>query len=191
LIGDSGVGKSCLLLRFADYSFTDTYVSTIGVDFRFRGITVGEKQIKLQIWDTAGQERFRTITSAYYRGADGIVIVYDISRRESFDHVDDWLREASRYAKEGVTKMVIGNKCDRISQRVVSVEEGTQLAQKHGMRFIETSSKDAVNVESAFKLIAELLIELRKSQGVQAGASGIRVGQGRSLTETKEGGCCK
>lgn len=87
LIGDSCVGKSCLLLRFADDSFTDSYISTIGVDFRFRTVQIGDLRVKLQIWDTAGQERFRTITSAYYRGADGIIMVYDVTRKESFDHV--------------------------------------------------------------------------------------------------------
>jgi len=89
LIGDSGVGKSCLLLRFADDNFTDSYISTIGVDFRFRTITIDKKTVKLQIWDTAGQERFRTITSAYYRGADGIIMVYDVTSSESFDHVEE------------------------------------------------------------------------------------------------------
>lgn len=93
LIGDSGVGKSCLLLRFADDNFTDSYISTIGVDFRFRTITIDDKIVKLQIWDTAGQERFRTITSAYYRGADGIIMVYDVTSSESFDHVEEWLSE--------------------------------------------------------------------------------------------------
>ena len=91
LIGDSGVGKSCLLLRFADDSFTDSYISTIGVDFRFRTVTIDKKTVKLQIWDTAGQERFRTITSAYYRGAHGIIMVYDVTSEESFEHVEEWL----------------------------------------------------------------------------------------------------
>ena len=110
LIGDTGVGKSCLLLRFADDAFTESYISTIGVDFRFRTVKIENKTFKLQIWDTAGQERFRTITSAYYRGADGIIMVYDVTDRESFDHIQDWLHEVNRYATEGTCKLLIGNK---------------------------------------------------------------------------------
>merc|ERR1719419_1964089 len=103
-MGDSGVGKSCLLLRFADDSFTDSYISTIGVDFRFRTEEIDEKTVKLQIWDTAGQERFRTITSAYYRGAHGIIIVYDVTNEESFVHVEEWLSEVDRHASESTKK---------------------------------------------------------------------------------------
>eukprot|EP00299_Pterocystis_sp_00344_P004606 c15873_g1_i1.p1 GENE.c15873_g1_i1~~c15873_g1_i1.p1 ORF type:complete len:205 (+),score=45.42 c15873_g1_i1:49-663(+) len=192
LIGDSGVGKSCLLLRFADDSFTETYVSTIGVDFRFRTLDIDGKNIKLQIWDTAGQERFRTITSAYYRGADGIIVVFDITHHESFDHVEDWIREASRYAKEGVIKMIVGNKCDK-EDRQVQTSEGQQLADKHGMKFIETSSRNSTNVDSAFRLIAQQLIELKKSQGIQPGQTpgGIKVSKGQPLTNENKGGCCK
>lgn len=194
LIGDSGVGKSCLLLRFADDSFTDTYVSTIGVDFRFRTLDIDGKQIKLQIWDTAGQERFRTITSAYYRGADGIIVVYDITQRDSFDHVDDWLREASRYAKEGVMKMIVGNKCDKDVDRLVTVEDGAQLADKNGMEFIETSSRNATNVDAAFRLIAQQLIQLKKTQGIAPGqTANVRVGKGQAIASDANKGsssCC-
>jgi len=112
LIGDSGVGKSCLLLRFADDSFTDSYISTIGVDFRFRTVTIDNKTVKLQIWDTAGQERFRTITSAYYRGAHGIIMVYDVTNYESFEHVEEWLNEVNKHASESTLKLLVGNKAD-------------------------------------------------------------------------------
>ena len=117
LIGDSGTGKSCLLLRFADDAFTDSYITTIGVDFRFKTIPVEQKTVKLQIWDTAGQERFRTITSAYYRGADGIILVYDICDRESFAHVEDWLNEVNRYVNASTSKILLGNKCDLTAER--------------------------------------------------------------------------
>jgi Ras-related protein Rab-1A len=96
LIGDSGVGKSCVLLRFADDSYAETYISTIGVDFRFRKVKVDKRIVKLQIWDTAGQERFRTLTSAYYRGSDGVMLVYDVTNEESFEHVTEWLGEVNR-----------------------------------------------------------------------------------------------
>ncbi|KAI0927851.1 GTP-binding protein of the rab, variant 2 [Taiwanofungus camphoratus] len=120
LIGDSGVGKSCLLLRFAEDAFTDSYLSTIGVDFKIRTIELEGKTVKLQIWDTAGQERFRTIAAAYYRGAHGIVVVYDVTDNESFENVKGWLHEIERYASETVKKLLIGNKSDLVERKVVA-----------------------------------------------------------------------
>mmetsp|Transcript_3874 Transcript_3874/g.9037 ORF Transcript_3874/g.9037 Transcript_3874/m.9037 type:complete len:211 (+) Transcript_3874:60-692(+) len=176
LIGDSGAGKSCLLLRFADDAFTDSYITTIGVDFRFKTIPVDKKTIKLQIWDTAGQERFRTITSAYYRGADGIIMVYDICDRESFAHVDEWLNEVNRYVNESTCKILIGNKCDLSAERQVSTEEAKKKAEDLGIAFIETSAKDATNVDSAFQMMSAELITKREQQGARAprqGAGGV------------------
>ncbi|KAL8181159.1 UNVERIFIED_CONTAM: Ras- protein Rab-1A [Gekko kuhli] len=113
LIGDSGVGKSCLLLRFADDTYTESYISTIGVDFKIRTIELDGKTIRLQIWDTAGQERFRTITSSYYRGAPGIIVVYDVTDQESFNNVKQWLQEIDRYASENVNKLLpAGSTCN-------------------------------------------------------------------------------
>ncbi|GMH25670.1 hypothetical protein Nepgr_027513 [Nepenthes gracilis] len=122
LIGDSSVGKSCLLLRFADDSYVDSYISTIGVDFKIRTVELDGKTIKLQIWDTAGQERFRTITSSYYRGAHGIIIVYDVTEMESFNNVKQWLNEIDRYANDSVCKLLVGNKCDLVENKVVDRE---------------------------------------------------------------------
>lgn len=119
LIGDSGVGKSCLLLRFADDTYTESYISTIGVDFKIRTIDLDGKTIKLQIWDTAGQERFRTITSSYYRGAHGIIVVYDCTDQETFNNVKQWLEEIDRYACDNVNKLLVGNKCDVHTKKVV------------------------------------------------------------------------
>jgi len=163
LIGDSGVGKSCLLLRFADDNFTDSYISTIGVDFRFRTITIDKKTVKLQIWDTAGQERFRTITSAYYRGADGIIMVYDVTSQESFDHVEEWLSEVDRYANENTSKLLLGNKADLIDDRQVAEETAHKFAEKLNIPFLETSAKTATNVDQAFLTMAKELIRLRES----------------------------
>ena len=112
MIGDSGVGKSCILLRFADDKFNENFYATIGVDFRFKNVMVDDKSVKLQIWDTAGQERFKTITSAYYRGADGIIIVYDITDRNSFAHIKDWLDDVNKYTDNNPLKIIVGNKID-------------------------------------------------------------------------------
>mmetsp|Transcript_37282 Transcript_37282/g.117492 ORF Transcript_37282/g.117492 Transcript_37282/m.117492 type:complete len:206 (-) Transcript_37282:31-648(-) len=172
LIGDSGAGKSCLLLRFADDTFTDSYITTIGVDFRFKTIPVDQKNIKLQIWDTAGQERFRTITSAYYRGADGIMLVYDIQDRDSFLQVDEWLSEVNKYVSEGTCKILIGNKCDMTSERQVSTEEAQKKASELGLAFMEVSAKEAINVDAAFQALSSDLMAKREQQGAQTSRQG-------------------
>ncbi|KAK9681880.1 hypothetical protein RND81_10G034500 [Saponaria officinalis] len=154
LIGDSGVGKSCLLLRFADDSYVESYISTIGVDFKIRTIEQDGKTIKLQIWDTAGQERFRTITSSYYRGAHGIIIVYDVTDQQSFDNVKQWLSEIDRYASDNVVKILVGNKCDLSANKVVSTETAKAFADEIGIPFLETSAKNSTNVEQAFLTMA-------------------------------------
>jgi len=154
LIGDSGVGKSCLLLRFADDTYTESYISTIGVDFKIRTIELNGKTIKLQIWDTAGQERFRTITSSYYRGAHGIIVVYDITDQVSFNNVKQWLQEIDRYACENVNKLLVGNKSDLTNKRVVDYNTAKEFAESLGIPFLETSAKNATNVEQAFMTMA-------------------------------------
>ncbi|KAK6470662.1 ras-related protein ORAB-1-like [Huso huso] len=165
LIGDSGVGKSCLLLRFADDTYTDSYISTIGVDFKIRTIELEGKTVKLQIWDTAGQERFRTITSSYYRGAHGIIIVYDVTDQESFDNVKHWLEEIGRYASENVSRLLVGNKCDLTSRKVVDSTTGKEYALSLQISFLETSAKNATNVERAFVTMAT---EIKKRVGTDA-----------------------
>ena len=161
MIGDASVGKTSLLLRFADDSFEDNYISTVGVDFRFRTVTVDNELVKLQIWDTAGQERFRTITSAYYRGANGVILVYDITNNETFSHVQDWLDEVHKAAGESVTKLVVGNKADLVNQRQVNETQASQYAQSVNASFIETSAKTAVNVDKSFLIIAKQLVKKR------------------------------
>mmetsp|Transcript_4782 Transcript_4782/g.17179 ORF Transcript_4782/g.17179 Transcript_4782/m.17179 type:complete len:204 (-) Transcript_4782:1707-2318(-) len=155
LIGDSGVGKSCLLLRFADNAYNESHVSTIGMDFKIKTIVLGEKTVKLQIWDTAGQERFRTITSSYYRGASGIIVVYSITDRESFENVKKWLSDIDRFAAPDVNKLLVGNKSDLASARQVEEAEGRELAKSLGIPFIETSAKSAHGVEQAFMTMAK------------------------------------
>ncbi|KAM8768003.1 ras-related protein ORAB-1-like [Acanthopagrus schlegelii] len=154
LIGDSGVGKSCLLLRFADDTYTESYISTIGVDFKIRTIDMDGKTVKLQIWDTAGQERFRTITSSYYRGAHGIIIVYDVTEQESFNNVKQWLDEIDRYACENVSRLLVGNKSDLVSKKVVDAATAQELASSLKVSFLETSARSSDNVERAFLTMA-------------------------------------
>lgn len=149
-----GVGKSCLLLRFCDDSFTPSFITTIGIDFKIRIVDLDGKRIKIQIWDTAGQERFRTITTAYYRGAMGIMLVYDVTDERSFNNIRNWLRNIDQYASEGVNKILIGNKCDDIDRRVVERERGVELAREYGLKFMETSAKNGVNVDEAFFTLA-------------------------------------
>ncbi|KAH0542617.1 hypothetical protein FGG08_003025 [Glutinoglossum americanum] len=159
LIGDSGVGKSCLLLRFADDTYTESYISTIGVDFKIRTIELDGKTVKLQIWDTAGQERFRTITSSYYRGAHGICVVFDVTDMDSFNNVKQWLQEIDRYATEGVNKLLVGNKSDMSDKKVVEYTVAKEFADSLGIPFLETSAKNATNVEQAFLTMARQIKE--------------------------------
>uniref|UniRef100_A0A7S1FJ81 Uncharacterized protein n=1 Tax=Noctiluca scintillans TaxID=2966 RepID=A0A7S1FJ81_NOCSC len=186
LIGDSGVGKSCLLLRFADDMYTESYISTIGVDFKIRTLNQEGKTVKLQIWDTAGQERFRTITSSYYRTAHGIIVVYDVTDKESFNNVRHWLQEIDKYAADGVNKLLVGNKCDLAQKRHVTYEEAHELAKSMGMQFMETSAKNAHNVEQAFQVMAE---DIRKRVASQPNL-GTTGGTTLRSTQAKRQGCC-
>ncbi|XP_002157639.1 ras-related protein Rab-8A isoform X1 [Hydra vulgaris] len=154
LIGDSGVGKTCVLFRFSEDAFNSTFISTIGIDFKIRTIDLDGKKIKLQIWDTAGQERFRTITTAYYRGAMGIMLVYDITNDKSFENIKNWIRNIEEHAAADVEKMILGNKCDMNDKRQVSAERGQALAMDHNVKFMETSAKTSANVEEAFISLA-------------------------------------
>merc|ERR1712001_762460 len=192
LIGDSGVGKSCLLLRFADDTYTESYISTIGVDFKIRTIELDGKTIKLQIWDTAGQERFRTITSSYYRGAHGIIVVYDVTDQESFNNVKQWLQEIDRYACENVNKLLVGNKCDLTNKKVVDYTSAKEYADQPGIPFLETSAKNATNVEQAFMTMAA---EIKNRVGPPApsgpGAAGGKVNiESTPVPKPGGSGCC-
>ncbi|XP_076845448.1 RAB1A, member RAS oncogene family a [Brachyhypopomus gauderio] len=183
LIGDSGVGKSCLLLRFADDTFTESYINTIGVDFKIRTIDLEGKTIKLQIWDTAGQERFRTINSSYYRGADGIIVVYDITNQETFTNVKQWLQEIDRYTSDNVSKLLVGNKSDLTKKKMVEYSIAKAFADSLGIPFLETSAKNATNVEQVFVTMA---VEIKKRIG-----SGPGVGRDKSNAKIRcSGKCC-
>lgn len=155
MIGDSGVGKTCLLLRYSNDSFSPTFITTIGIDFKIKNIEIEDKRIKLQIWDTAGQERFRTITTSYFRGAQGIVLVYDVTDRRSFESIRNWISQIQQHADIHVNKILVGNKSDMFDEKVVSSNEGQKLADEFGMEFWEASAKNNVNVEKCFLSIAK------------------------------------
>ena len=174
LIGDAGVGKSCLLQRFADDAFSETYLSTIGVDFRIKTMDIDGKLIKLQIWDTAGQERFRTITSSYYRGADGVIIVYDVTDPNSFANTRNWIQEIHRYAGEDVQVMLIGNKSDLTERKLVDYNTAHEFAEEMGITFFESSAKNATNVEHMFTALAKATKQ-KRTPSIKVGSALPRV----------------
>ncbi|XP_016481187.1 ras-related protein RABA5a-like [Nicotiana tabacum] len=205
LIGDSAVGKSNLLARFARDEFYPNSKSTIGVEFQTQKMDINGKEVKAQIWDTAGQERFRAVTSAYYRGAVGALLVYDISRRLTFDSIGRWLNELTTHSDMNVVTILVGNKSDLKDAREVTTAEGKALAEAKGLFFIETSALDSSNVASAFQTVVKEIYNIlsRKviqSQELQKKDSG-RLANGKTVvlqadgnqetdSEKKKGGCC-
>ncbi|KAF7508085.1 Ras- protein Rab-11B [Endocarpon pusillum] len=198
LIGDSGVGKSNLLSRFTRNEFNLDSKSTIGVEFATRSIQVDAKTIKAQIWDTAGQERYRAITSAYYRGAVGALLVYDISKHQTYDNVTRWLKELRDHADANIVIMLVGNKSDLRHLRAVPTEEAKQFASENNLSFIETSALDASNVELAFQNILTEIYRIVSSKTFETGdsaqnpiAQGTKLDIGNSPSpDTKTNKCC-
>ncbi|KAJ5749941.1 hypothetical protein N7533_006969 [Penicillium manginii] len=196
LIGDSGVGKSNLLSRFTRNEFNLDSKSTIGVEFATRSIQVDSKTIKAQIWDTAGQERYRAITSAYYRGAVGALLVYDISKHQTYENVNRWLKELRDHADSNIVIMLVGNKSDLRHLRAVPTEEAKQFASENNLSFIETSALDASNVELAFQNILTEIYRIVSSKALDSGDSTLnQPGQGRTIDFTpqendQKQGCC-
>ncbi|KAE8706894.1 Ras-related protein RABC2a [Hibiscus syriacus] len=173
MIGDSGVGKSSLLLSFASDFFEDLS-PTIGVDFKVKYVNAGDKKLKLAIWDTAGQERFRTLTSSYYRGAQGVIMVCDVTRRETFTNLSEiWAKEVELYStNQDCIKMLVGNKVDKESERVVTKKEGINFARECGCLFIECSAKTRVNVQQCFD---ELVMKILETPSLLAeGSKGVK-----------------
>jgi len=158
LIGDSNVGKSSLLIRFSEGKFSPYLMGNAGIDVKTKYVDLLNKKIKLEIWDTAGHERFRSITGQYYKGAMGIILVYDVSERKSFENVGEWMNQIDKETTDGlVVKLLVGNKIDL--DRVVTTEEGIELSEKYNMPFLETSAKDASNVEDSFLQIATMILK--------------------------------
>ncbi|XP_048871116.1 ras-related protein Rab-26 isoform X1 [Brienomyrus brachyistius] len=187
LVGDSGVGKTCVLVRFKDGAFlAGSFISTVGIDFRNKVLNIDGAKVKLQIWDTAGQERFRSVTHAYYRDAHALLLLYDVTNKSSFDNMQAWLTEIHEYAQQDVVLMLLGNKADAAHERVVKREEGERLAKEYGVPFMETSAKSGLNVELAFTAIAkELKHRTMKDEGEQKFQL-----QEYVMKETRSTGCC-
>ncbi|ODV92045.1 hypothetical protein CANCADRAFT_63438 [Tortispora caseinolytica NRRL Y-17796] len=190
LVGNSGVGKSCLLLRFTDDSFTPSFITTIGIDFKIRTVPLDGQRVKMQIWDTAGQERFRTITTAYYRNAMGILLVYDVTDRKSFEDIQTWYQNVQEHAADDVNKILVGNKCDSDDARVVSYDEGKELADRLNIPFIETSAKSNTNVDEAFFSLSRQIKQRLVDTGMPTstiGQSGLNIASSGSSSSGK---CC-
>jgi len=211
IIGDEAVGKTCLLLQFTDKRYRTTHQVTVGVEFGSKTIEVGGKHIKLQCWDTAGQDRFRSIVRSYYRGAAGALLVYDITRRESFEHVSTWLAEARNHADAELVLTLVGNKCDRSADRQVPYEEGHAFAMQNGLSFVETSAVTGHMVDNAFQITAGEVDKKNKANavydnmappvsgkeylnhGVNAGnaAGGVKLDQRGAMSQDRqEDSCC-
>ncbi len=158
MVGDSGIGKSAIVLRFADDKYSDTFISTIGVDFKIRTFNINDKIVKLQIWDTAGQERFRTITTSYYRGAHVIFICYDITDEDSFSNLKMWYDEIINHASSNVKIVICGTKIDLEAKRVISTARAQAFCDSYGFAYFETSAKNNLNIDTIFTEASQQLI---------------------------------
>ncbi|CAG0882329.1 unnamed protein product [Cyprideis torosa] len=194
IIGNSSVGKTSFLFRYADDSFTSAFVSTVGIDFKVKTVFRNDKRVKLQIWDTAGQERYRTITTAYYRGAMGFILMYDITNEESFNSVQDWVTQIKTYSWDNAQVILVGNKCELEDERVVSRERGAQLAAQLGVEFYETSAKENINVKAVFERLVDIICD-KMSESLDSDPNMMNQGgiKGTKLADSggqKQGGQC-
>jgi len=187
MIGDSDVGKSSILLRFTEDKFDEEHPCTIGVDFKIKLVSFAGKKINLTIWDTAGQEKFRSLTSSYYRGTQGIVLVYDVTRRESFSNLEQWLNEIEMYSSNAeVVKLLVGNKVDK-ENREVTYEEGKAFAKAKNMLFIECSAKTRLGIQQAFE---ELVHRILDTPNLWSSSPQGKTVTSTSTSDAQQGGCC-
>lgn len=190
IVGDSGVGKTCLLLRFCDNTFTTSHLATIGIDFKIKQLEVDGKKIKMQIWDTAGQDRFRSITQTYYKGAMGIILTYACNDKESFQNVGNWMKQIHEQSNEGVSVVLVGNKAD-MQNRVVTKEEGQALADSYNIKFFETSAKEDLGVKDAFFTIAkEIKDKIQTKEIVPQPTPGGNLLPSNNQNTKKDSKCC-
>lgn len=191
LVGDSGVGKSCLLVRFVEDRFNPSFITTIGIDFKIKTIDINGKKVKLQLWDTAGQERFRTITTAYYRGAMGIIMVYDVTDERTYANIKQWYKTVTEHSNDDAQILLVGNKSD-MDTRVVTHEQGETLAEELNIPFIESSAKDDTNVNDVFFTLAKLIQEKLDSNVIQSDINnaGINIKSTNQNNGGDKSGCC-
>jgi len=194
-IGESGVGKTCILLRYTDNKFIKHHLTTIGIDYKTKDVNINGKSIKLKIWDTAGQERFRNITQQYYKGADGIVLVFDLTDRNSFEKIREWMRQIQSYTqRESIAIVLLGNKCDA-ENKAVSAKEANDIAAEYNMKFFETSAMNNINIEDSFKQLSTEIMKIKESKN--AGNDATPQNQSQQLRSVdknekkeKKKGCC-
>ena len=182
LLGDSSVGKTCFLMRYTDNTFQEIHMSTIGLDYKLKNVQLDDgKIVKIQIWDTAGQDRFRSITKNYYKGAHGIILIYDITNKKSFENVRNWINQIKEEASEKVSIILVGNKIDDEEHRVVPTVEGEKLSKELGLMFFECSAKSGINIDSTFNELVKTTVE-----------NYSKVIKGEKLKNKKNGkkGCC-
>ena len=185
LLGDTDVGKSSLILRYTEETFNSKLVNSIGVDFKMKKKEIDGKIIKVQIWDTAGHERFRSITYSYYRGANAIIIVFDITDKKSFLSITEWLKQIEKHAKENVFKFLVGNKSDLAEERKVTFEEAKEYADKHDLPYIETSAKEGININELFESSIKSFLSNNKYIG---GDKNIKLNNQSTTSENNK--CC-
>jgi len=190
VIGDTGVGKSCLLLQFVDRRFSAVHDLTIGVDFGSKIVDIGGEQLKLQIWDTAGQESFRSIARSYYRDAAGALLVFDVTRRDTFVHVSRWLQEARQFSHPNICITLVGNKTDMANKRIVQRSEAEAFANENGLRYVEASAKSAAGVDEAFFLTARNIVEKVNSGGLKITGPSEDLGTIKLKEKERRRGCC-
>jgi small GTP-binding protein len=188
LIGESSVGKSCILLRYAENKFQEGFFTTVGIDFKVRHCVINDKRVRLQVWDTAGQEKFRTITKAYYRGAHGILLVFDVSNPDTFAQSQGWMNSIRENITDPVSIVLVGNKCDL--ERAVTVEQAEAFAREYGVQYFETSAKTGTNIESTIMAVAKMAVD-NNHMTLDAGeAMNVRLGCVNVKRQKKSKGCC-
>ena len=189
LLGDCAVGKSCLLLRYCENSFQESHLATIGLDFRLKTITLeNNRKIRIQIWDTAGEDRFRSITRNYYKGAHGIVLIYDVTDQQSFQHIKDWVDKIKEESNEGVIIYLVGNKIDLIDKRIITNADGNKLAEEIKIKYYETSAKDSTGVKEVFENLVKDMDNLYSEQHKEENET-IQIN--KKDKKKKKLGCCK
>lgn len=188
LLGDSAVGKTCLVNRYIQDTFSQEFITTIGIDYRVKMLEADGKVCRLEIWDTAGQERFRAITKMYLHNVDGVLLVFDITNRESYDHVESWIRQMSEVTDSRCAKVLVGTHGDMASVRVVTTEEILELSRKRNMPYIETSAKAALNVGDAFSQLVENMLKISKD-AVEANSSHVETVKPKLVRSSNRRNC--